>query len=204
MQVGQVYREQLLIFIKTKFSYKAIQCTTYCIASTEDRVTSKQSLEISTTATAVALSKEETKAKLKELNVKKVAILAFFVSQEKLYMAKATKINKIVKDAEKYREKLTASTVARNNSKIQTEINKYNDLATAIRNASSARTTSLVSVAPFQGFSKGSFDVGGPIRQTGLYNLHQGEYVMNQRQSRGAGGVSVNINGGVYLSHTCC
>lgn len=51
-------------------------------------------------------------------------------------------------------------------------------------------------MSPFQPTAKrGSKQSGGPIAATGMYMLHQGEYVVPKRD---AGGITININGDLY------
>ncbi|OQB06782.1 MAG: hypothetical protein BWY21_01897 [Parcubacteria group bacterium ADurb.Bin216] len=78
---------------------------------------------------------------------------------------------------------------------INREIELYRQLASAISSSASASSATGLSNAIL-----GTRATGGPINQTGIYKLHEGEYVVPKNQQTSGQSIVVNINGGTYLS----
>ena len=138
--------------------------------------------------------------KLKDILTEKVALLQQQKEEITLFKEKESTILDLISEAQKERTKITLNAHSQTKETVEVEIQLYNELAAAIKRAASASASSLISPTPFGGIPMGGRATGGPIQQSGLYNLHQGEYILNRRESRGGGGTVVNINGGTYLS----
>jgi len=145
--------------------------------------------------------KISTLLKLKSILDEKVALLQQQKEEVTLFQQKEEAILALVSEAQAERLKITMDAHAQTEEAVEAEIQLYKDLATAIKQAASASAGSLIAPSSFGGMpTMGGRATGGPIQQSGMYNLHQGEYILNRRESRGGGGSVVNLNGGVYLS----
>jgi len=144
--------------------------------------------------------KVTTLLKLKSILEEKVALLQQQKEEVTLFKQKEDTILGLITEAQAERTRITLDAHNQTAEAVEAEIQLYNELAAAIKSAASASVGSLITPTPFGGIPLGNRATGGPIQQSGMYNLHQGEYILNRRESRGVGGIVVNINGGTYLS----
>lgn len=143
---------------------------------------------------------EEAKAqlaeRLKEIDTERVAVLTQLKEELELQIGKITFINDLIKQAFDYRNQVATDSFNQTKVAVEKEIELYKKLEQQISRAASAKGTGLI-----KSKSLGSRDAGGPIPKTGMYLMHEGEYVLNRRESNGGGGdIIINMNGGTYLS----
>lgn len=158
----------------------------------------KRTLEIQMFNNKLQEIKRETLEKTKSLLVQKLALLTQQKEEIEILKNKEVTITELIKGAQSERQKVAITTFNETEALLNKEIQLYYELEAAIKRATAASFSSSFSNpnSPVLG----SRATGGPIQQSGMYNLHQGEYILNRRESKGVGGIVVNINGGTYLS----
>jgi|GEM_PF-5299105 len=141
------------------------------------------------------IADQEFSAKVTDL-IKEIEAIKLKEQQEiALYTDKTLQIkNLMIKANQEYkngvRDNLNTTEQA-----INREIELYRQLASAISSSASASSNTGLSNAVL-----GTRATGGPINQTGIYKLHEGEYVVPKNQQTSGQNIVVNINGGTYLS----
>lgn len=141
------------------------------------------------------IANQEFTAKVSDL-IKEIEAIKLKEQQEiALYSDKTMQIkNLMIKANQEYkngvRENLNTTEQA-----INREIELYRQLASAIASTQGASSSVGLSNAVL-----GTRATGGPINQTGMYKLHEGEYILPKNQQVYGQSIVVNINGGTYLS----
>jgi hypothetical protein len=144
--------------------------------------------------------KKETAEKLANIIKETTALIEQTAEEKTLYDEKTRIINKMLADAEIFRQQQVLATKQVTIDSLNEEIAAYSRLAQAAREAASARYLSTLPNANVIG----SRQTGGYIPETGAYMLHQGEYVVPKEAVSPLSGSSyvVNIMGGTYLSES--
>lgn len=160
----------------------------------------KRNLEVQQQAAKMADLKAELQAKLDKITKEQFATGLAQAEEQKIYDESTKFINDVLITANEIRRQITIQTKNVTVEAVQAEIDKYHELASAIQQAQSAKSLSLIPTFSVLG-SRAS---GGDIPQTGPYLMHEGEYVVPKDGALvgggGGGNVTVNINGGNYLS----
>jgi hypothetical protein len=80
------------------------------------------------------------------------------------------------------------------------KFNTINSFIGSIRSGVESVSGAIGGAVQSAGNILGTRATGGPINQTGIYKLHEGEYVVPKNQQTSGQNIVVNINGGTYLS----
>lgn len=183
---------------KRKFAEEEFSSKMSELQAEKTALSEKRTLEIQMFNSRLQEIKQETLEKTKSLLVQKLALLTQQKEEIEILKNKEVTITELIKGAQSERQKVAITTFNETEALLNKEIQLYYELEAAIKRATAASFSSSFSNpnSPVLG----SRATGGPIQQSGMYNLHQGEYILNRRESRGAKGIVVNINGGTYLS----
>lgn len=128
--------------------------------------------------------------------IKEIEAIKLKESQEiELYKAKTDQIRGLMLKANAEYKKGVQDNLTATEQAIKREIELYRQLASAISSSAGASSATGLSNAIL-----GTRATGGPINQTGIYKLHEGEYVVPKNQQTSGQSIVVNINGGTYLS----
>ena len=157
----------------------------------------KRNLEVQAFIAAQAEAKTQLDDKLKNITKEKEEFIKKVEKELRLEGDKNEVLKELFKEAADFREKTVIDSSNAIQGTITAEAALWERLASAISRATGSRS--------FAGFQTstvpiGNFQSGGTVPQTGLFRLHQGETVLSRRETRDGGGVTVNIQGGTFLS----
>lgn len=128
--------------------------------------------------------------------IKEIEVIKLKEQQEiALYLDKTTQIKGLMIKANEVYQKGVRDNLATTEQAINREIELYRELARQMSASQGANSSTELSNALL-----GTRATGGAINQTGMYKLHEGEYILPKNNQVSGQSIVVNINGGTYLS----